>query len=204
MLVPSSMVFTFAILAVVLSYTWFFQPRWPSSFVAVPVAVVLMLGAWKAALTGESGVKPGALIPAFRATTIFTIVIAVILAAAGAVRGTWHDRPTFFGNILALIVWGGGQQWILQTVFLREAQRATSPRAGIVVAAALFAALHLPNPWLTMLTLAGAIGWCAIYDRRPNIIPLALSHAVATLIILYAFDAASMGRLRVGLAYLAR
>src|SRR6185295_6936690 len=102
------------------------------------------------------------------------------------------------------IVWGGGQQWILQTVFLRDAQRATSPRFGILVAAALFASLHLPNPWLTMLTFAGAIGWCAIYDRHPNVIPLALSHAVATLIILYAFDDAIMGRLRVGVAYLAR
>jgi membrane protease YdiL (CAAX protease family) len=198
------MVFTFAILAVVLSYTWFFQPRWPSSFVAVPVAVVLILGAWKAALTGETGVKPAAFIPAFRAASIFTIVIALILAAAGVIRGTWHDRPNLLENFFALIVWGGGQQWILQTVFLRDAQRATSPRAGILVAAALFASLHLPNPWLTMLTFAGAIGWCAIYDRHPNVIPLALSHAVATLIILYAFDDAIMGRLRVGVAYLVR
>jgi membrane protease YdiL (CAAX protease family) len=97
-----------------------------------------------------------------------------------------------------LIAWGGGQQWILQTVFLREAQRATSRRTGIVIAAVLFASLHLPNSWLTMLTLVGALGWCAIYDRYPNVLPLALSHAVATLIILHAFDDALLGGLRVG------
>jgi hypothetical protein len=49
-----------------------------------------------------------------------------------------------------------------------------------------------------MLTFVGAIGWCAIYDRYPNVIPLALSHAAATLIILRAFDDATLGGLRVG------
>lgn len=198
------MAFTMAVLAVVLSYTWFFQTRWPPSFVAVPVVVVLVLGVCKAALTGETGVKPGALMRGLWVTSIFTGLIVLILGTAGAIRGTLHDRPNALANFLALIVWGGGQQWILQTVFLREAQRALSPRVGIVVAAALFASLHLPNPWLTTLTFVGAIGWCAIYDRYPNVIPLALSHAIATLIILYAFDDAIMGRLRVGVAYLAR
>jgi membrane protease YdiL (CAAX protease family) len=192
------MAFTVAVLAVVLSYTWFLQPRWPSSFAAVPVAAVLLLGVWKAALTGETGVTPRAILPGLAATAIFTAVTALILLAAGTALGTLHVRPNLLANFLALIAWGGGQQWILQTVFLREAQRATSPHTGIVVAAALFAALHLPNPWLTMLTFVGAIGWCTIYDRYPNAIPLALSHAAATLIILCAFDDAMLGGLRVG------
>jgi membrane protease YdiL (CAAX protease family) len=68
----------------------------------------------------------------------------------------------------------------------------------------LFAAIHLPNPFLTSMTLIGALGWCAIYDRYPTIIPLALSHAIATLAILYAFDDGITARLRVGLAYLSR
>lgn len=192
------MPFTIAILTIVLSCTWFFQPRWPASFVAVPVAAVLVLGAWKAALTGETGMKPDALMRALAAASIFTIVGALFLLAAGAARGTLHSRPNSLANVVALIAWGGGQQWILQTVFLREAQRATSRGAGIVIAAALFASLHLPNSWLTMLTFVGAIGWCAIYDRYPNVIPLAFSHAAGTLIILHAFDDATLGGLRVG------
>src|SRR2546428_152055 len=159
MLVPSGMRFTFAILAVIISYTWFFQPRWPSSFVAVPVVSVLILGVWKAALTGEWGVKVRALGLGFRATAIFTAAIVALIVAAGAAVGTLHERPDFLANLLMLIVWGGGQQWILQTVFLREAQRATSRRAGIFVAAVLFASLHLPNPFLTTMTLIGAVSW---------------------------------------------
>src|SRR5262249_15818127 len=122
----------------------------------------------------------------------------------GARLRTLHSRPDFVANLLTLIVWGAGQQWILQTVFLREAQRVTSGRAGIVIAALLFAAIHLPNPFLTSMTLIGAMGWCAMYDRYPIIVPLALSHAIATLAILYAFDDVTTGRLRVGLAYLSR
>jgi len=197
-------VFTITILAVVLSYTWYFQPRWPSSFVAVPVILVLILGIWRALVTGESGVKPCALTRGLRATAIFTAAIVAVLVIAGAVGGTLHFRRDFLPDFLALIVWGGGQQWILQTVFLRESQRVTSRRAGIVLAAALFASLHLPNPWLTALTFVGALGWCAIYERYPNVVPLALSHAMATLMLLSAFDEAMTGRLRVGVAYFSR
>jgi membrane protease YdiL (CAAX protease family) len=202
MLTLTKMFFTFAILAVVLSYVWFFEPQLPSSAVAAPVVIVLGLGAVNAARTREWGFRREAFGRALRAAALFTAPMIGIIVAAGAAAGTLHTRRDFLDNLLALVLWGGGQQWILQTVLLREAQHATSRRAGVFVAAALFAALHLPNPFLTTMTLIGAVGWCAIYDRHPNIIPLALSHAIATLAILYAFDDAMTGRLRVGVAYL--
>src|SRR5262245_55695061 len=198
------MLFTFFVLTVVLGYTWFLQPRVPASFAAVPVVGVLLLGLWKAILTREWGLRPGAVWPAMRPITLFTLAGCGTILAAGFLRGTLHSRPDFFGNLLPLILWGAGQQWILQTVFLREAQRVTSARAGIVIAALLFAAMHVPNPFLTAMTPIGALGSCAIYDRYPTIVPLALSHALATLAILYAFDEGITGRLRVGLSYLAR
>jgi membrane protease YdiL (CAAX protease family) len=172
--------------------------------VAVPVAGVLLLGVWKAILTREWGLRLVAVGPASRLAALFTLAGCGIILAAGFLRGTVHSRSDFVGDLLPLIVWGAGQQWILQTVFLREAQRVTSARAGIVIAALLFAAMHLPNPFLTTLTLVGALGWCAIYDRYPTIVPLALSHALATLAILCAFDEATTGRLRVGVSYFAR
>ena len=98
--------------------------------------------------------------------------------------------------------WGLGQQFALHTVFLRESQATVGRTPGIVLAAALFAALHLPNPFLSAMTFAGALAWCWIYDRRPNLLPLALSHALLTLAILCAFNEALTGHLRVGAAYL--
>lgn len=190
------------VLAIILSYTWYAAPRTPHQFAAVPMALVAALGLWRAARTGEWGFKRGALLPGLRAAAVVTVPAVAVILAAGAWLGTIHDRRDFLGNLGALVVWGGAQQWILQTVVLREAQRATSPAMAIVLAAGLFAVVHLPNPFLTVVTFAGGLAWCSIYARHPNVLPLALSHALATLAILYAFDEAITGRLRIGYSYL--
>jgi membrane protease YdiL (CAAX protease family) len=52
------------------------------------------------------------------------------------------------------------------------------------------------------VTFAGGLVWCAIYARHPNIVPLAISHALGTLAILHAFDPDVTGRLRIGYSYL--
>jgi len=195
---------TIAILVAVLSYTWLLEPRVGDDFVGLPVAVVAALGVVNAVRTGEWGGAPRALIPCLRAAALFTIPVVAVLLAAGAALGTLRDRGDFLTKLGGLIVWGASQQWILQTVVLREAQRASSRATGAIVAALLFGALHLPNPLLTAVTLVGALGWCAIYDRYPNIIPLALSHALGTLALMYAFDDNTIGGLRVGYAYLMR
>jgi membrane protease YdiL (CAAX protease family) len=198
--------FTVGILAVILSYTWFFQPRFPGAPVIVPIAIVLALGLCNAVRTREWGFTAPGLVPGLRAAALFTTPLALILLATGAAAGTLHGRRDALvspGALGALVVWGGAQQWILQTVILREAQRATSRRLGVPAAALLFAVVHLPNPILSTITLVGALGWCAIYDRYPNIVPLALSHACGTLALLYAFDDTITGGLRIGHAFLA-
>lgn len=196
------MPFTVAILAVVLSYTWLLESRLPGDFVGVPVAIVAALGAWNAFRTKEWGLGVRAFIPGLRAAALFTLPIVVILLASGAALGTLHDRPGLLANFGVLVVWGVAQQWILQTVVLGEAQRVASRRAGVIVAALLFGAVHLPNPFLTLATVAGALGWCAIYARYPNILPLAFSQAIGTLAVLHAFDDRITGRLRIGYSYL--
>jgi hypothetical protein len=133
---------------------------------------------------------------------MLTAAAAAVLGVAAALLGTWHDRRDPWTSLALLIPWGMGQQFALQTLLLRDSQTAVGRRAGIVLAAVLFAALHLPNPFLTAMTCAGALAWCWIYDRHPNVLPLALSHALLTLVILYAFDERITGHLRVGAAYL--
>lgn len=196
------MPFSAAILALILSYTWLLEPRLPRAFVAVPGAIVLVLGLWNARRTGEWGLKPAALLPGLRATGLFTIPAVVAVLVAGAAMRTLHGRRNSLADVALLMAWGGAQQWLLQTVVLREAQRVTSRRPGLLLAAFLFAAVHLPNPFLTAMTFAGALAWCAIYDRHPNVVPLAISHAIVTLAILHAFDGSLTGRLRIGQAYL--
>ena len=51
-------------------------------------------------------------------------------------------------------------------------------------------------------TFGGALGWCAIFARHANILPLGVSHAMTTLALLYGFDDDLTGHLRIGQAYL--
>jgi membrane protease YdiL (CAAX protease family) len=196
------MPFTTATLIIVLAYTWVLDPLTPRTVVIVPMAGVAALAIWHAGRRGDWGFKTPAFVPALKLTALVTVIGVGAILAAGALLGTLHDRRDFLGNLGGLLVWGGAQQWVLQTLVLREAQHATSDRAGVLVASALFASLHLPNPFLTAVTFVAALAWCGIYARHPNVLPLALSHALGTLAILYAFDEAITGRLRVGYSYL--
>jgi membrane protease YdiL (CAAX protease family) len=198
------MMFSLAILAIVLAYTWLIDPIAPASVTPVPVALVLGLAMWHAARTADWGVRIAALAPALWRSAVVTTVAALGIYLAGASLGTWHVRSDAWATLALLVPWGLGQQFALHTVFLSEAQSVAGRPAGIVIAAALFAALHLPNPFLTAMTFVGALAWCWIYDRHPNLLPLALSHALLTLAILCAFDEALTGHLRVGASYLSR
>jgi membrane protease YdiL (CAAX protease family) len=195
------MMFSLAILAVVLTYTWVVEPVAPRWAAAVPVMLIIGCTLARARKTGEWGLRRSAFLPALGWSAAITVTGALAIYLAGSSRGTWHDLHDAWRRLVVLIPWGMGQQAALQTVFLPEAQRALSKSSGIWLAALLFGALHLPNPFLAATTCVGALVWCRIFDRHPNLVPLALSHAILTLAIVYAFDDGVTGGLRVGYAY---
>ncbi len=196
------MPFTAAIMTCILAYVWLIEPNVTRTAVVVPGAVIVILTAWHDLRHGEWGFSWPSLGPGLWRALAVTFAAVLLIAGAGAAVGTLHDRRDFLGSLAPLVLWGGAQQWILQTVVLREAQHASSRTGGIVIAAVLFGAVHLPNPLLAPITGAAAFFWCSLYDRHPNIIPLALSHGLGTLALRYAFDEAITGRLRIGAAYL--
>jgi membrane protease YdiL (CAAX protease family) len=193
---------TLSVLGIILSYTWYGAPRAPRGATAVPIALVSALTLWRAARTGDWGLDWRALLPGLRAAALVTVPAVLVILLAGAALGTLHDRRDFLGTFGGLFVWAAAQQWVLQTLVLREAQRVAPARWAILIAATLFAIVHVPNPFLTAVTFAGGLVWCAIYARHPHIVPLAISHALGTLAILHAFDPELTGRLRIGHSYL--
>jgi membrane protease YdiL (CAAX protease family) len=194
--------FTAAILAAVLAYVWLVEGNAPRNFVFLPGAVVVALTAWHNLRHGEWGLSWRALVPGLRLSLAITLPLVLLILGVGFAIGTLHDRRDFLGHLAGLFVWGAAQQAVLQTVVLREAQHATSRKTGIVVAALLFGGLHLPNLFLAAVTVGAALIWGWLYDRHPNIVPPAFSHALGTLAILYAFDESITGRLRIGASYL--
>jgi membrane protease YdiL (CAAX protease family) len=196
------MPFTLAILAVLFSWTWFLEQRAPADAVAIVGFLVIALTVWHDARRRTWGLDWPAVWPALWRVLIVTLPAVALILAAGATLGTLHDRRDFLGSLVPLAVWGLAQQWVLQTVILPEAQRATSERAGVWIAALIFGAVHLPNPFLAAVTFVGGLLWCGIYTRYANILPLAFSHGLGTLAILHAFSPDITGRLRIGLSYL--
>jgi membrane protease YdiL (CAAX protease family) len=192
--------FTLTIFATILLYTWILEPRGVP--VVAPAAIVVGTALWSGLRSGVWGLSPRALVPATRAAAWFTAPAVLAVLGLGLALGTLHGRGSLPGTLAILVPWGSAQQWVLHTVVLRESQRVTSPNKGVVVAALLFALVHAPNPFLMVMTFAGALAWCRMFTRHPNILPLGLSHAVATLAILIAFDDDLTGRLRIGHAYL--
>ena len=198
------MTLTLAILAVVLAYTWVIDPVAPAWVADIAVVLVVGLSIWRAIKSGEWGLERAAFLPALGWSAAITAAGGVAMYLAGSRLGTWTERHDVWSRLAVLIPWALGQQFALQTVLLRESQTTVSRSAGIWLAAGLFASLHLPNPFLTVATFFGALAWCRIYDRHPNLLPLALSHAIITLVIVSAFDDAITGGLRVGWAYVSR
>src|SRR5436190_12311183 len=120
--------FSAAILATVLVYTWVVAPIAPRWTAAAAAAIVLALAVAHALRTREWGVAPRTLAPSLAQAAIFTAAATAGLALAGWRLQTWHSRLDPWGDLAVLVPWALGQQFALQTVLLRDAQRLTTPR----------------------------------------------------------------------------
>src|SRR5687767_8152846 len=180
---------TLAIVAIVFAYMWVADPlvnvRGPG--MALPVVLIMAVCIRHNMKKGDWGFSRRAFWPAFGWSIALTVPLGAALWFIGHAQGPPPLRPAPLLDFLYVIGWGGAQQFVLQTAILRESQKAVR-RGATILAAALFATLHLPNPFLVTVTFVGALAWCGIYARYPNIVPLALSHAAVTVIILMSFN----------------
>jgi hypothetical protein len=127
---------------------------------------------------------------------IVVFVIGWLLAGPPAVSRLMRSR------LLLLPAWALLQQYALQGFVNRRAQVVFGKgAASILVVAAVFAGLHLPNPVLTGLTFAGGLIWAAVYQREANLFALAASHTVASLSLAVALPLNVINGLRVGFKY---
>jgi membrane protease YdiL (CAAX protease family) len=101
-----------------------------------------------------------------------------------------------------LFVWGLTQQYPLQGFINRRAQMIWgNGLLSVVFVAAVFAVLHLPNPWLTLATFVSGLIWAWAFQRSPNLFALGLSHAVMTVILVLTVPYTALHGLKVGYGY---
>ncbi|MEA2694410.1 MAG: hypothetical protein QOJ16_3797 [Acidobacteriota bacterium] len=198
------MTFTLGILFVVLGYLWGVVPAFGTDPRLATLAIVTVLAL---ALASHLWRRQGwwgprrELAPALGWALAFTLPMMAGLLAVGWGLGTLHRLDHLGMRLAGLLVWGLAQQFVLQTVIFREISERFPGRAAIALAASLFALLHLPNPLLTLVTFLAGLAWCALYRRHPNILPLALSHALLSAAVSLAFDLRITGGMRVGYGY---
>ena len=140
------------------------------------------------------------LLPPMTAAALFLVSVGWLSGSLrlGGVRPGRATASTYF----SLYVWGLMQQYPLQCFINRRAQMlwGRGPRS-ILFVAAVFALLHLPNPWLTLATFCGGLLWAWAYQRAPNLWALALSHSLMTVVLVTTVPYSSLGGMRVGYGY---
>jgi hypothetical protein len=141
-----------------------------------------------------------------RSLWILPAAIALCIASAFVASkfGTLH--PLYKGDlahITGYIIWTVYQQVLLQDYFMDRLLRlGLSGSAAVTMAGALFAAAHLPSPWLTAATLVWGITSCALFRRYRSVWALGLAQGLLGLCFAICIPDALHHHLRVGLGYL--
>lgn len=177
---------------------------------SVPVACAFALMLYSHRLRGETPRELGWRMDNFlRAARLLLLPMLAGMLLLGLVGWLWFGGNFSFGKrragweILGFPVWGLAwgllQQYVLQAFINRRAQLVLGQGVkSIVLVAAVFALLHLPNPWLTGATFLGGLIWAAVYQRAPNLYALALSHSVMTWALISTLPTDALHSLRVG------
>ena len=130
----------------------------------------------------------------------------VVAVGAIVLMAWWMNqalpRDLFRVRFILLPLWALVQQYALNGFINRRAQMALgSGVKSVLLVGVAFSLLHLPNPQLALLTLAGGLIWGWAYQRQPNLLALALSHTVVSITLALTISPSLLNSLRVGFKY---
>jgi hypothetical protein len=190
--------------ATVASYLWW----WRGAFAWDKIVLAAGLVGWSlyiqrsrperfSAIVGSRGT----FLKALRIVCVWLALplIAIILAALVDARDPLPPLPELAARLGVFVLIGILQQYLLLAHLWRSAcdlfpQRGLPPLAAAII----FALLHVPNPFLMLVTFAGALAACAIYKRAPNILAIGLGHGCLSFALYYGLPRALTAGLRVG------
>jgi membrane protease YdiL (CAAX protease family) len=180
--------------------------------VAIPISLAFVLMISSHHLRGESlrdlGFRFDNFLRAVKLLLLPMFLIAMICLLAGWWLGgemnflRWHAGRPIAAQLVLGFGWGLLQQYVLQGFINRRAQVIWGPNwRSVLIVAVVFGGLHLPNPWLTLVTFVGGAIWAAVYQKAPNLFALAVSHSLMTWIVVSTLPASALNHLRIGFKY---
>ncbi len=199
------------VLLCALAVEWLVLPFSKNPFlVSLPILIAVGVIFFSHRRRGESlkeiGYRFDNFLSCLRLLALPMTAFLVGLILLGWILGSLHFGDlfgsAFFRKYVWLFVWGLIQQHGLQAFFNRRAQEIWSKGyLSILIAASIFALLHLPNVWLTIATFLGGLMWAFVYQRTPNLFALAISHAIMSGILVMTMPPAALHGMRVGYNY---
>jgi membrane protease YdiL (CAAX protease family) len=179
---------------------------------AIPVALAILVVIFSHVLRSESLHDIGFRFDNFLNALLLLAVPLVITALLCLLIGwklaspvnflRWHPNRYLVLQFLVGFCWALIQQYVLQGFVNRRSMILLGRGwASIVVVAAIFGILHLPNVWVAVITFVGGLIWAAAYQRVPNLFALAVTHSLMTWFMVSTLPAAALHHLRVGLGY---
>ena len=190
-----------------LVYIWVIEPR--SRAYAGPGCVLFFLFTLLSHLRhgdmmADLGIRIDTFGPALK-EAVLVIAPTLVLAAA---LGVYMKRDVALdpGRTALAFLWGYPwalfQQYGLQCVIGRRmAEVIADPLRHDVVCAAIFGALHLPNPFLSIVTFGAGYCFCALFRRCLNLFALALAHTLASMVLYHFLPMQITHFMRVGPEY---
>ncbi len=180
--------------------------------VAIPIGLVFILMIGSHRLRGESlrdlGFRFDNFLRALKLLLLPMLIVAIASLLIGLALGArpnflgWHPERWLIAQIGLGFAWGFVQQYVLQSFINRRAQIIWGPGLmSILLTGLTFSILHLPNPWLMVVTLMGGFIWAAVYQRAPNLFALAISHSVMTWVLVSTLPVSVLNHLRIGFKY---
>jgi hypothetical protein len=194
----------------ILAAIWL-APLYPDRVIAKRVGTGLALAAFAVAVAStishrdslrDLGIRFDNFLRVLGWLALPTLIVVGGLLATGYGLNSLHfgRRWAFFR--LGRFIWSLLQQYLLQGFLNRRLQDVCGPgSASVILAAAVFAGLHAPNPVLMLATFLAGCFWAKIFQRAPNLFALAVSHYLLAFVLGRTLPATVLANLRVGWSY---
>ncbi|HXN25385.1 MAG TPA: CPBP family intramembrane glutamic endopeptidase [Candidatus Dormibacteraeota bacterium] len=141
--------------------------------------------------------------PATRRAVIVFAVLSIAVSSIGFCLGWQHRVPVIsFGHLWNYFAFCLLQEVALQSFLTNRLLMffgGSSERwEAVLIAGAMFGAMHWPNPVLVPITFVGGTMMAWLFARERNIIPLAVGQAILGMLVWWAFPISWHHGMRVG------